>query len=37
MGSIMAMIIFSLVPIVIFYLLTQKHIIKGITAGAVKG
>ena len=37
MGSIMAMIIFSLIPIVIFYLLTQKHIIKGITAGAVKG
>ena len=37
MGSIMAMIIFSLLPIVIFYLLAQKHIIKGITAGAVKG
>lgn len=37
MGAIMAMIIFSLIPIVVFYLLTQKHIIKGITAGAVKG
>jgi len=37
MGAIMAMIIFSLLPIVIFYLLSQKHIIKGITAGAVKG
>ena len=37
MGSIMAMIIFSLLPIVIFYLFAQKHIIKGITAGAVKG
>jgi raffinose/stachyose/melibiose transport system permease protein len=37
MGSIMAMIIFSLLPIVIFYLFAQKHIVKGITAGAVKG
>lgn len=37
MGAIMAMIIFSLLPIVIFYLFTQKHIVKGITAGAVKG
>ena len=37
MGAIMAMIIFSIVPIVIFYLFAQKYIIKGITAGAVKG
>ena len=37
MGSIMAMIIFSLLPIVVFYLFAQKHIVKGITAGAVKG
>ena len=26
-----------LIPIVIFYLIMQKHIIAGITAGAVKG
>ena len=37
MGAIMAMIIFSIIPIVIFYLFAQKYIIKGITAGAVKG
>lgn len=37
MGAIMAMIIFSIVPIIIFYLFAQKYIIKGITAGAVKG
>ncbi len=37
MGSIMAMIVLSIIPIVIFYLCLQKHIIKGITAGAVKG
>ena len=27
----------SIVPIIIFYLTCQKHIISGITAGAVKG
>ena len=37
MGAIMAMIVLSIIPVVIFYLLAQKHIIKGITAGAVKG
>ncbi len=37
MGAIMAMILLSIVPIVIFYLFTQKYIVKGITAGAVKG
>lgn len=37
MGAIMAMIIFSIIPIIIFYLFAQKYIIKGITAGAVKG
>ena len=31
------MILLSIVPIVIFYLFTQKYIVKGITAGAVKG
>ena len=33
----MALIILSLLPILIFYLTCQKHIIKGVAAGAVKG
>lgn len=37
MGAIMAMIVLSIIPIVIFYALAQKHIVKGIAAGAVKG
>ena len=37
MGATMALIILSLVPIIIFYLTCQKHIIKGVAAGAVKG
>ncbi len=37
MGAMMAMLVLSIVPIVIFYLLCQKHIIKGVVAGAVKG
>ncbi len=37
MGALMAMLVLSVVPIVIFYLFCQKYIIKGIVAGAVKG
>ena len=37
MGAMMAMLVLSIVPIIIFYLLCQKHIIKGVVAGAVKG
>ncbi len=37
MANMMAMIILSIIPIVIFYLVCQKYIIKGIVAGAVKG
>ena len=37
LGATMALIILSLLPIVIFYLTCQKHIIKGVAAGAVKG
>ena len=37
MGAMMAMLVLSIIPIVIFYLLCQKHIIKGVVAGAVKG
>jgi raffinose/stachyose/melibiose transport system permease protein len=37
MGAMMAMLILAIVPIIIFYLTCQKYIIKGVTAGAVKG
>lgn len=37
MGPMMAAIMLTIIPIVIVYLLGQKHIIKGIAAGAVKG
>lgn len=33
----LAALVLSVAPIVIFYLVMQKHIIKGITAGSVKG
>ena len=36
-GAAMALIVMSAVPIIVFYLICQKHIIKGLTAGAVKG
>lgn len=37
LGWLMAMLVIAIIPIVIFYLLCQKHIIKGVAAGAVKG
>lgn len=37
MGPMMACIVMTVLPIVILYLLGQKHIIKGVLAGAVKG
>ena len=37
LGAVMALITLSIIPIVIFYITCQKHIISGITAGAVKG
>ncbi len=37
MGALMAMLVLSIIPIVIFYLTCQKHIIEGVVAGAVKG
>ena len=37
LGAMMAMIFLSIIPIIIFYLLCQKYIIKGVAAGAVKG
>ena len=37
LGAVMALITVAIIPIVIFYLTCQKHIIAGVTAGAVKG
>ena len=37
MGALMAMLVLSIIPVVIFYLTSQKYIIKGVAAGAVKG
>jgi raffinose/stachyose/melibiose transport system permease protein len=37
LGATMAVIMLSMLPIIIFYMICQKHIIKGVAAGAVKG
>ena len=37
MGALMAMLVLTVIPIIVFYLFGQKHIIKGVVAGAVKG
>ena len=37
LGATMALILLSIIPVIVFYLLCQKHIIKGVAAGAVKG
>ncbi|MBC3938641.1 MULTISPECIES: carbohydrate ABC transporter permease [Anaerotruncus] len=37
MGALMAVLVLSIIPIIIFYLICQKYIIKGVVAGAVKG
>lgn len=37
LGAIMALITLSIIPVIVFYLTCQKHIIKGVAAGAVKG
>ena len=37
MGALMAMLILAIIPIIIFYAVAQKSIIKGVIAGAVKG
>ena len=36
-GAIMALIVLSIIPIIVFYFSSQKYIIKGVVAGAVKG
>ncbi len=37
MGALMAMLVLTILPIIIFYLFCQKYIIRGVVAGAVKG
>ena len=37
LGATMAIILMAIIPIIIVYLCCQKHIIKGVAAGAVKG
>ncbi len=36
-GAIMALVVLSILPIVIFYFACQKYIIEGVVSGAVKG
>lgn len=37
MGAMMACLVLAIIPIIVFYLICQKYIVKGIIAGAVKG
>ena len=36
-GGFMAMLVLAIIPIIAFYISSQKYIIKGVVAGAVKG
>lgn len=36
-GALMALLVISIIPLIVFYLVSQKQIIKGVAAGAVKG
>lgn len=37
MGAMMACLVLAIIPIIVFYLICQKYIVKGVMAGAVKG
>ena len=37
MGAIMSALTMAVIPVIILYLACQKHIIKGVASGAVKG
>ena len=37
LGGLMAMLMLSMIPIVLFYLFSQRYIIEGVSQGAVKG
>ena len=36
-GAFMALLVLAVLPVVVFYAVAQKHIIKGVLSGAVKG
>ena len=37
MGAMMGVLVLAIIPIIVFYLFSQKYIIEGVVAGAVKG
>ncbi len=37
MGALMAMLVLAVLPIIVFYALAQRFIVRGVVAGAVKG
>ena len=37
MGAMMATLVLAIIPIILFYLFSQKYIVSGVMAGAVKG
>lgn len=37
MGAMMATLVMAIIPIILFYLVSQKYIVSGVMAGAVKG
>lgn len=37
MGPMMACVVLTILPVIIIYLIGQKHIVKGVLAGSVKG
>jgi raffinose/stachyose/melibiose transport system permease protein len=37
MGAMMAVLVLSVIPVIVFYLFCQKYIIKGVASGAIKG
>ena len=37
MGAMMAMLALAMIPVIVFYLFCQKHIIRGVLAGAQRG
>lgn len=37
MGALMALLVLSIIPVIVFYLVLQKYIIRSVAAGSVKG
>lgn len=37
MGAMMGVLVLSIIPIIVFYIFSQRYIIEGVVAGAVKG